>query len=115
MYFQDDFRATRLTMNMGLRYDIYPPWTEIEDRQSNFDVTTGKFVVASDDATIEVKVGRYLQTYSKGNVGPRFGFAYDVDGSGKNLVRGGFGVFWNFSPAASSSRSADRRSCSRRR
>jgi hypothetical protein len=92
---------------MGVRYDIYPPWTEIEDRQSNFDVTTGKFVVASDDATIEgVKVGRYLQTYSKGNVGPRFGFAYDLDGSGKNLVRGGFGVFWNFSPGGTSSSKA---------
>ena len=48
-------------------------------------------------------MGRYLQTYSKGNVGPRFGFAYDVDGSGKNLVRGGFGVFWNFSPGGTSS------------
>jgi hypothetical protein len=108
MYFQDDFRVTsRLTLNMGVRYDIYPPWTEIEDRQSNFDVTTGKFVVASDDATIEgVKVGRYLQTYSKGNVGPRFGFAYDLDGSGKNLVRGGFGVFWNFSPGGTSSSKA---------
>jgi hypothetical protein len=108
MYFQDDFRATsRLTLNMGLRYDIYPPWTEIEDRQSNFDVTTGKFVVASDDATIEgVKVGRYLQTYSKGNVGPRFGLAYDLDGSGKNLIRGGFGVFWNFSPGGTSSSKA---------
>jgi hypothetical protein len=108
MYFQDDFRVTsKLTVNMGVRYDIYPPWTEIEDRQSNFDITTGTFVVASDDATIEgVKVGRYLQTYSKGNVGPRFGFAYDIDGSGKNLVRGGFGVFWNFSPGGTSSSKA---------
>ena len=97
--------SLELTVNMGLRYDIYPPWTEIEDRQSNFDVTTGKFVVASDDAVIEVKVGRYLQTYSK-NVGPRFGFAYDLDGRGRNLVRGGFGVFWNFSPGGTSSSKA---------
>ena len=108
MYFQDDFRASsKLTINMGLRYDIYPPWREIEDRQSNFDVTTGKFVVASDDAVIEgVQVGRYLQTYSKGNVGPRFGFAYDLDGRGRNLVRGGFGLFWNFSPGGTSSSKA---------
>ena len=71
MYAQDDFRvSSKLTVNMGLRYDIYPPWREIEDRQSNFDVTTGKFVVASDDAVIEgVKVGRYLQTYSKSEPG----------------------------------------------
>jgi hypothetical protein len=108
MYFQDDFRASsKLTLNMGVRYDIYPPWVEIEDRQSNFDVSTGKFVIASDDAAIDgVAVGRRLQTYSKGNVGPRFGFAYDLDGSGKMLVRGGFGVFWNFSPGGTSSSKA---------
>ena len=88
MYFQDDFRQPQeLTVNMGLRYDIYPPWTEIEDRQSNFDVTTGKFVVASDAVIEGVNVGRYLQTYSKGNVGPRFGFAYDLDGRGKSRPR----------------------------
>jgi hypothetical protein len=107
-YVQDDWRPTsKLTVNLGLRWDVYPPWTEIEDRQSNFDVTTGKFVVASDDATLGgVKVGRYLQTYSKRDIGPRFGFAYDLTGDGKNLVRGGFGVFWNFSPGGTSSSKA---------
>ena len=65
-------------------------------------------MIASDGATIDgVEVGRYLQTYSKKNFGPRFGFAYDVDGNGKNLlVRGGFGVFWNFSPGGTSSSKA---------
>jgi len=108
LYVQDDFRATsRLTLNLGLRWDVYPPWIEIDDRQSNFDETTGRFVVASDDAVIAgVKVGRYLQTYSKRDVGPRFGFAYDLDGSGKTLIRGGFGVFWNFTPGGTSSSKA---------
>ena len=108
VYVQDDFRASsRLTLNLGVRWDVYPPWTEIEDRQSNFDVTTGRFVVASDGAEMGgVKVGRYLQTYSKKDIGPRFGFAYDVAGDGKMLVRGGFGVFWNFSPGGTSSSKA---------
>ncbi len=108
VYFQDDWRPTgKLTVNLGLRWDVYPPWVEIQDRQSNFDVTTGKFVVASDGATLAgVEVGRYLQTYSKGNLGPRFGFAYDLTGDGKNLVRGGFGIFWNFSPGGTSSSKA---------
>jgi hypothetical protein len=107
-YFQDDFRATsRLTLNMGLRYDVFVPWVEKDNRQSNFDPSTGKFVVASDNATINgVNVGRYLQTYSKGDVGPRLGFAYDVDGSGKTLIRGGYGIFWNFSPGGTSSSKA---------
>ncbi len=108
VYLQDDFRASRkLTLNLGVRWDVYPPWTEIKDRQSNFDVTTGRFVVASDNATIEgVAVGRHLQTYSKKDIGPRFGFAYDLTGDGKTLVRGGFGVFWNFSPGGTSSSKA---------
>src|SRR6185436_16580793 len=68
LYFQDDMRASsRLTLNMGLRWDVYVPWVEKDNRQSNFDTSTGKFVVASDDAVMNgVKVGRYLQTYSKG-------------------------------------------------
>ena len=107
-YVQDDWRpSTKLTVNLGVRWDVYPPWTEIKDRQSNFDVTTGTFVVASDGASLGgVNVGRYLQTYSKGDVGPRFGFAYDLTGDAKNLVRGGFGVFWNFSPGGTSSSKA---------
>ena len=105
---QDDFRATsRLTLNLGLRWDVYPPWIEVDNRQSNFDESTGKFVVASDDAVINgVKVGRYLQTYSKGDFGPRFGFAYDLTGNGRTMVRGGFGIFWNFTPGGTSSSKA---------
>ena len=108
LYVQDDYRVTnRLTMNLGLRWDVYVPWVEKDNRQSNFDETTGKFVVASDDAVIAgVEVGRYLQTYSKRDLGPRFGFAYDLNGNGKTLVRGGFGVFWNFTPGGTSSSKA---------
>ena len=104
LYAQDDFRVTsRLTLNLGLRWDVYPPWVEVDDRQSNFDEATGKFVVASDGAVVNgVEVGRYLQTYAKGDLGPRFGFAYDLNGSGRTIVRGGFGIFWNFTPGGTS-------------
>src|SRR6185436_1179893 len=104
-YVQDDFRVNhKLTMNLGLRWDVYVPWVEIKDRQSNFDESTGTFVVASDGAVINgIKVGRYLQTYSKRDLGPRFGFAYDVFGDAKTVVRGGFGIFWNFTPGGTSS------------
>jgi hypothetical protein len=108
LYAQDDFRvSSKLTLNLGLRYEVYVPWIEVDNRQSNLDVTTGQFVVAADNATIGgVNVGRYLQTYSKGDVGPRVGFAYDLFGTGRTIVRGGVGMYWNFTPGGTSSSKA---------
>ena len=85
VYVQDDFRVTpKLTLNMGVRWDVFVPWVEDDNRQSNFDPSTGRMVVASDDAVIDgVHVGRKLQTYSKTeDIGPRLGFAYDLNGNG---------------------------------
>ncbi len=108
LYVQDDFRVSpKLTLNMGLRWDVFVPWVEKDNRQSNYDPSTGMFVVASDDAVINgVHVGRYLQTYSKGDLGPRFGFAYDVNGNGRTTIRGGLGVFWNWGVGGTSSSKA---------
>jgi hypothetical protein len=107
-YVQDDFRvSSRLTLNLGLRWDLFVPWVEENDRQSNFDPATGRFVVATEDAVIDgVRVGRYLQTYSKTDFGPRLGFAYDPFGHGRTVARGGFGVFWNWGPGGTSSSKA---------
>lgn len=108
LYVQDDIRiGNKLTVNAGLRWDLFVPWVEVDDRQSNFDESTGRFVVASPDAMINgVKVGRYLQTYSKTDFGPRVGLAYDLFGDGRTIVRGGYGIFWNFSPGGTSSSKA---------
>ena len=107
-YIQDDFRLTsRLTLNVGLRWDMFVPWIEDNNLQSNYDPSTGMFVVASDDAVINgVHVGRYLQTYAKDDIGPRFGFAYDLSGNGRTTIRGGLGVFWNWGVGGTSSSKA---------
>ncbi|MBO0859448.1 MAG: TonB-dependent receptor [Chloracidobacterium sp.] len=107
-YIQDDWRVTnRLTLNIGLRYDLFVPYVEVYDRQSNFDTSTGKFVVASDNAVINgINVGRELQTTPKKDFAPRFGFAYDLFGKGQTVLRGGYGIFWNNPLTGTSSQKA---------
>jgi hypothetical protein len=85
-YAQDDWRVTpKLTLNLGLRYDIFTPWTEAHGRQSNFDLQTLSFILGSQSPTIGVNT-------DKTDFGPRFGFAYSI--TPKTVLRGGYGLSW---------------------
>ena len=86
-YIQDDWRATRnLTLNMGLRYGIFTPYTEIENRISTWNPETATLQIAGQNG-ISNTAG--IATDYHGWQ-PRFGFAYDA---GHNLViRGGYGI-----------------------
>jgi hypothetical protein len=87
---QDDFRVThRLTLNLGLRYDILTWPVEVDNRQANFDLTTGALVVAGSNGTDRTAIPNDYHDF-----GPRLGFAYQLTGDGKTVLRGGFGLFY---------------------
>lgn len=88
LFFQDDFRATKnLTLNLGVRYEYFTNPTEMYGRQANFDISTGRLIVAADNKDSLVNT-------DKNNFSPRFGFAYNFGGEGKMVLRGGYGIFY---------------------
>lgn len=89
LWFQDDYKvSSRLTLNLGVRWDLFTPETEERNRLTNFNLATLTMVYAGVGGTSNT-VGK--ETRYK-NFSPRFGFAYDMTGSGKMVVRGGFGI-----------------------
>jgi hypothetical protein len=83
---QDDWKAhPRLTLNLGLRYDISSVSREKDGRLQNFDLATRTFS----------PLGQKIYNADKNNFGPRFGFAFDVFGNQKTVLRGGYGIFYN--------------------
>ncbi len=88
VFVQDDWKVTdRLTLNLGLRYDLFPSFTERDGRQGNFDLAARQVVVASGS-------GDRLVSTDKNNFGPRVGFAYAMGAEKKFVIRGGFGLLY---------------------
>lgn len=111
---QDDFRLnSHLTLNLGLRWDIYGGLSEKDGRLVNFwttdannDFSTGStysgYVVADNfNSSIPngvVKTGNNTPTanaQSWGNVGPRIGFAWKPFDGNRFVVRGGYGIYYS--------------------
>jgi len=101
-YFQDDWKATRkLTLNLGLRYDYFPPYEEVQDRWSYLNPnginpvtgTPGVLEFAGNrGASISCQCRTPVHTYMK-NWGPRLGFAYSYDD--KTVIRGGYALVYS--------------------
>jgi hypothetical protein len=101
-YVQDDIRLnSKLTLNLGFRYDVETPRTERYDRLNWFDFAAASPLAATSGISGLVGglafVGtngksRQQQVLDANNFGPRFGFAYSVDS--KTVIRSGYGIFY---------------------
>jgi hypothetical protein len=91
LYFQDDYRvSSKLTLNVGMRWEFASPDYERDNNYSNFDPTTDTMVKASGGSLYE----RALVHPDYKDFGPRIGMAYSIDP--KTVVRGGYGISYTF-------------------
>ncbi|MBX3244471.1 MAG: TonB-dependent receptor [Acidobacteria bacterium] len=103
-FIQDDWKVSdRLTVNLGLRYDIYGLPYEDQGRLVNLivgDIQMGAppngIVQASGGGLAGVpEVEKTLVPVDKNNFAPRIGFAYDIMGDQKAVIRGGYGMYYD--------------------
>lgn len=90
-YVQDDWKVnSKLTMNLGLRYDFITPALEANNAQTNFNPAGGGSLVFAKDGSL---TERGLVNPDKNNFAPRIGLVYSLDE--KTVLRGGWGIFYN--------------------
>ncbi len=87
-YFQDDWKVTpRLTMNLGIRWDL--------------DINHFGQKIVENNRTYQVlkaigsEWGSHIPRIPYNNFSPRVGLAWDVTGNGKNVIRVGGGLYWD--------------------
>ncbi len=109
-YAQDDWKfSSKLTINYGIRYELFSPIDEKFGRQANFDFDKLTLFIPKgkdQDAPLppnfgrdfpNVKVSRgevssYLIPWDKTSIAPRIGFAYTL--TPKTVIRAGYGIFY---------------------
>jgi hypothetical protein len=90
-FIQDDWRVrSRLTVNAGLRYEFNARPYDADDRMGILDLTTLQLRQVGTDG-----VSRSGLNADYNDVAPRVGASWDLTGSGRWLLRGGYGLFYD--------------------
>ncbi|HKE23291.1 MAG TPA: TonB-dependent receptor [Bryobacteraceae bacterium] len=100
-YAQDDWRINRgLSLNLGLRYEYFSPYTELRGRLSNLDINGPMTAVAQ--VTSLNPNGPYTGSFpsslvnpDKNNFSPRLGFAFRPSQKHSRVIRGGYSIFFS--------------------
>jgi carboxypeptidase family protein/TonB-dependent receptor-like protein len=103
-YVQDDWKvSSRLTLNLGLRYEMFSSIKEHHNEQATFDFATGTLIVPKGvTATLTPTLSAQIPVSATGtpglvppdlnNFAPRIGFAYKL--ADKLVLRSGYGIFY---------------------
>lgn len=91
MYLQDDFKVnSKLTLNLGIRYELTSPIYDADNKLANFNPRTNSLELARDGGWS----ARGLRDNDWNNFAPRVGFAYQL--TSNTVLRGGYGVGYNY-------------------
>lgn len=89
LFVQDDWRVNpNLTLNLGLRWDVFTPYYEEDDQLANYDPVTQRLVIPDQNGASRSTIDTDMN-----NFGPRLGFNYIFDE--KTSFRGGYGIFYS--------------------
>ena len=92
LYAADTWRVSeRLTLNLGLRYQVFTPWVETNDQQANYNMATGNIDLANQNGASRAL---YNGFYGGRDFEPRIGFAFTPGGrfGAHTVIRGAFTI-----------------------